>query len=134
MRLWGKEKRLERRRRSICCIPKSRLLQHRHVCRSVPRTACKAASELWTYRCQALSKSGRYHGGCTVLFSRSLRGRNFLRPAGGALESEEMAPFSMKLLLITSCDILHVETDYVISPISIYICVMQINNQVVYSC
>lgn len=60
---------------------------------------------------------------------------NFLRPDGGALESEEMGPFSMKLLLVS-----HLRHFYPWRPRlcdylkSSHICVTQINNQVVYSC
>lgn len=76
---------------------------------------------------RSLSKSVGYRCGCTVLFSHSLRGKTF-ETDGGALESEEMGPFSTKLLLIS-----HLRHFYSWRPRlcdylkSDHICVMQIN-------
>lgn len=148
MRLWGEEKRLERRRRAICSIPKSHLLQHHHVFLKCAQDglqgSLRSCGPTW---CKALSHQvSRHHYGCSKvlsqqgctglpLFSHSLRGQNFLRPDGGALESEEMGPFSMKLLLFS-----HLWHFYSWNPRlcdylkSDHICVMETNNQVFYSC
>lgn len=74
--------------------------QHHHVFPKCAQEGSLGAVELINAK-RALSKSVGFNCGCTVLSSHSLRGKNFLRPDGGSLESEEMGPFSMKLLLIS---------------------------------
>lgn len=103
--------------------------QHAHASEVCPgRLARLRGAVDLTDAKRPLSKSVGYHCGCTVLFSHSLRGKNFLRPDGGALESEEVGPFSMKLLLISH--LWHFYTwrpslcDYLQSD---HVCVMQIN-------
>lgn len=110
MRLWGEDKRLERRRRAICYIPKSHLLPESSCFSDIcPRWLAKQSRAVD----QLMQSSLRKSIGISLWLQSSLKialgylssaipseGKP-LRPDGGALESEEMGPFIMKLLLFS---------------------------------
>lgn len=110
MRLWGEDKRLERRRGAICYIPKSHLLPESSCFSDIcPRWLAKQSRAVD----QLMQSSLRKSIGISLWLQSSLKialgylssaipseGKP-LRPDGGALESEEMGPFIMKLLLFS---------------------------------
>lgn len=75
------------------------------------KMTCQAISGAVDLTVAKLSFSHRVQHACQVLaqqgcpglplFSHSLRGKNSLRPDGGALESEETGPLRLKLLLFS---------------------------------
>lgn len=143
MRLWGEDKRLERRRRAICYIPKSHLLPESSCFSDIcPRWLAKQSRAVD----QLMQSSLRKSIGISLWLQSSLKialgylssaipseGKP-LRPDGGALESEEMGPFIMKLLLFSHLwHFLHVEPETVwLSQIKSYL--SGGDNQVSYSC
>lgn len=117
------------------------------VFRSMPKTTCKAVSGAMDLIVAKLFLSLSKSVGITVIekFSLSKVALGYLssaipsegktlRPDGGALESEDVGPFSMKLQLFSHCWHFYMWSlrlcDYIQS---IHICLVEINNQVCYS-
>lgn len=113
------------------------------VFRSMPKTTCKAISgamDLTVAKLCVSQQVSRNH--CDWKFSLSKVALGYLssaipsegktlRPDGGALESEDMGPFSMKLLLFSHCWHFYIWSlrlcDYIKAN---HICLVEINNQV----
>lgn len=131
-RLRGKEKRLERRRRATCYIRKSHLLpEPSHFLKRAQDNLQGRLRNSRPNGCKGLS--ARLHwAACPQPFPSE---GETLRPDGGALESEDMGAFSLKLLLFGRLQHFYTWSqrlcDYLRSN---HICLMEINNQVLYSC